>query len=280
VSGHAADFSIRALSRHDELIRCVDFQRRIWGADFAEIVPAAILWVATRTGGIVAGAFDAAGSMVGFLFGMAGWVDERPVHWSDMLAVDPVARGRGLGTLLKRYQRDTLLDRGVQDVFWTFEPLESRNAYMNFAHLGITVREYVRDCYGVSESPLHQGLGTDRLIAHWALASERVRNRMEARNRMETRSEPQAGAAPPAAPVVNDGSAPPRLELDAAHVRIRIPADIQALKQRDPSRAALWRRETRAAFEAYLGRGYEATELIRDTEETSSYLLSDRALLR
>jgi predicted GNAT superfamily acetyltransferase len=101
--------------------------------------------------------------------GFAGWVGGRPIHWSDMLAVLPEARDLGLGRRLKEFQRDTLLERGVRDVYWTFDPLESRNAHLNFGHLGVTCREYVRDCYGQSASHLHAGLATDRFVVHWAL---------------------------------------------------------------------------------------------------------------
>ncbi len=65
----------------------------------------------------------------------------------------------------------------------------------------------------------------------------------------------------------------PDLTLDAAHIRIAIPADIQGLKERAPDRAADWRRKTRAAFEAYFDRGYEAVEVVRDGDR-SCYVLA------
>jgi predicted GNAT superfamily acetyltransferase len=263
------DVHVRELDGAEELRRCVALQKRIWGERFAELVPPAILWVAQRTGGIVAGAFDGSGRMFGFVFGMSGFVDGRAVHWSDMLAVEPDARGRGTGTLLKRYQRDTLLRRGIEHVAWTFDPLESRNAWINFAHLGVTAREYVRDCYGQSDSPLHAGFGTDRLIASWALASDRVRQRMD------DAAEPQADDAWAAAPVVNGDVL--QLGLDAPAVRIRIPADVQQLKRADPHAVRVWRDSTRAAFEAYFAGGYEAVELLREGGGVSSYVLVRRA---
>jgi predicted GNAT superfamily acetyltransferase len=258
--------SIRELDGEAELRRCVRMQHEVWGENFGEVVPVAILWVATRTGGVVAGAFDETDSMVGLLVGLAGWRAGTPLHWSDMLAVLPSARGSGIGRRLKAFQRSLLLGRGVNDVFWTFDPLESRNAHLNFAKLGVTAGEYLRDCYSDSRSHLHEGLATDRLVAHWRLASPRVRSRME--------GEPPAvnahGLA--AIPVVNDGREV-REDLTDRQVRIRIPADIQALKARDPEAAGRWREVTRRAFEAYLCRGYEVTKLVRGTPEESSYVL-------
>ena len=260
----AGDVTVHDLTRFEDLRRCVDFQQEIWGQGFNELVPAAVLWVAVNTGGIVAAALDEGGDFAGFIFGITGWRDGRPTHWSDMLAVRSDLRGRGLGLMLKRHQRDTLLRRGVDDVVWTFDPLESRNAWLNLSRLGATTREYRRDCYGPSTSPLHS-LGTDRVIVRWHLASDRVRDRMD------------GGAVPVVdagdAPVINPDGAAADLDLGAPRLRLRIPADIQALKAADPDAAVQWRAATRTAFEAYFARGYEAVELLREGADGSSYLL-------
>lgn len=246
--------AIRPLSDYDEMKQAVLFQRLIWGDGFTELVPAVVFWFASRTGGIVAGAFDESNTMVAFLFGMTGWDGARPIHWSDMLAVLPSHRGQGLGFALKRHQRDRLLESGVTTVHWTFDPLEARNAHLNFARLGVTSREYIRDAYGASSSPLHKGIGTDRLVVTWSLDSERVRRRMEdADSRFEYEGEE----------VVNPEDGALRLDLTAPRVWLRVPGDIQTLKTRDPDAARRWREATRAAFEAYLARDYEVREMVR-----------------
>jgi predicted GNAT superfamily acetyltransferase len=262
----AGGFSIRELADHAELDRCVAFQKIIWGPDFAELVPAAILMVATRTGGIVAGAFDDdrtaatgryadVGSMVGFLFGITGFRDGAPIHWSDMLGVRPDRRGRGIGQALKRFQRDLLLRRGIAAVRWTFDPLDARTAFINFVRLGCTAREYARDLYGAGTSPLHVGLGTDRLIVDWQLDAPAVRQRMD------------GGRA----------AATPTPTLPPAHIRVRIPADILALRDAEPARAAEWRLRTRAAFETHLAAGRVVTDFVPDAAGGGSYILVDAA---
>ncbi|NIP80037.1 MAG: GNAT family N-acetyltransferase, partial [Gemmatimonadetes bacterium] len=163
---------------------CAALQEVIWGQSFADRVPPSMLLVAQETGGIASGAFDG-DRLVGFVFGITGVRDGGPVHWSDMLAVHPSHRGRGLGVRLKLHQRERLLERGVETALWTFDPLESRNAHLNFRLLGGRSREYRRDVYGSSDSPLHAGIGTDRLIVEWAMASERVRSRLEDRGAPE-----------------------------------------------------------------------------------------------
>ena len=49
-------------------------------------------------------------------------------------------------------------------MYWTFDPLVAKNAHLNLNLLGARVVEYVRDMYGTTTSPLHNGLATDRLI--------------------------------------------------------------------------------------------------------------------
>ena len=278
---------IRDIADYDEARRCVDFQRTIWGADFGEIVPAAILWVVGRNGGVVAGAFEG-DALVGFLFGLTGLRDRQLVHWSDMLAVSPAARGRGIGQALKRYQRQRLLDAGISLCNWTFDPLEARNAHLNFARLGVTSAQYVRDCYGTSDSPLHRGLPTDRLIVDWLVASPRVRERMDAAIPPAEPAHPPVAASPEPAPqpvpaetsrdpamarAINPCGGEPRLDLEDSTLRLLIPPRIRELAETDPDAALQWRHRTRAAFEAYFGRGYRAMEVEPAADGLYAYVL-------
>jgi predicted GNAT superfamily acetyltransferase len=220
-----AGIEIRDLASDADYAACVDLQRETWGARFSDVVSANLMRVAQKVGGVAAGAFEQ-GRLVGFVFGLSGVLAGEVVHWSDMLAVRPADRGRGIGELLKRYQRDTLLARGVERVHWSFDPLDAKNAHINFNRLGIFAREYVADMYGETDSPLHAGIGTDRLIAVWQLTSERVQSRLAGRE-----------AIAPAG---------------AAQVRVEIPADIHAVNRADPRLARQWRETTRALFLEYL----------------------------
>ncbi|HUF13471.1 MAG TPA: hypothetical protein VMN78_10255 [Longimicrobiales bacterium] len=256
---------IRPLQGYAEMAACVSLQRVIWGAEFDQTVPPAILWAAQRTGGIASGAFAPDGSLAGFVFGISGVEGNRLVHWSDMLAVRPDARGIGLGIALKLHQRQVLLERGIEVVYWTFDPLEARNAHINFRRLGVVAREYLRDVYGETGSELHAGIGTDRLVAEWHIRSSRVAERLKTVRSVEGAA---TGTATSDARGDDAATGGTREALTAAPeaIRISVPLDIQALKRAAPAAAAEHRRVTREAFEHYLGRGYLVVDAERAHE--------------
>lgn len=275
------EYTIRPFQTIEEYRQCVALQEDTWGRDFSERVSPAILKVSQILGGVAAGAYDAEGTLTGFVFGMTGLRDGEPVHWSDMLAVRPDARDSGLGTQLKAYQRERVLEQGIEKMFWTFDPLQSRNAYLNFKHLGILVREYVEDMYGATDSPLHRGIGTDRFVALWLLQSDRVRERLL--GEADASVDPRAGSAISLdeIPVALDADVEARhprpeepvLSLGNDQVAVKVPTDIGGLMDHDMELALEWRAATRATFVHYLADGYEVREIVRD-ERTSTYIVA------
>jgi len=252
--------TFRPLASQADYEACIELQRVTWGRDFSDVVPLSILKITQKAGGIAAGAFSVDGQMLGFVYGLSGFVDRRPFHWSHMLAVDPQARDLGLGTRLKLYQRELLLPAGIEEVRWTYDPLESRNAHLNFNHLGAEVAEYVENMYeGELWSELSRGIGTDRFIVSWRIAGERVARAL---------AEGRAGEADRFrdAPVANPGGEERDLP-EASRVRVEIPENVQAVKEKDMETAAAWRASTRRAFESYLGRGYRVEVFYRDPVE-------------
>jgi predicted GNAT superfamily acetyltransferase len=270
----ADEFTIRPLESHDDFLQCVALQRETWGTDFSDSVPPSILQVCQKVGGVAAGAFDADGRLVGFVFGLSGVRHGRLAHWSDMLAVREELRGHGLGQRLKAYQLSLLLERGIEVAYWTYDPLEARNANININRLAAFPVEYVPDMYGEATSTLHAGLPTDRFIVEWWLTDPKVGAALAGSASTE------GAAARADAPAVNtervEGAPTPReLELpDAVTVRVEIPWDIQAIKKTSMETARSWRVNTRRALMHYLGRAYRVTGFRRDAAaERCFYLL-------
>jgi predicted GNAT superfamily acetyltransferase len=165
--------NVRKCETLEEFHACVALQREIWGEADLEVEPATMFVVASHTGGQVLGAFDGR-KLVGYTLAVAGLRNGAPYFHSHMTGVQNEYRDRGVGRMLKLFQRDEALSREVRLIEWTFDPFELRNAHFNLNRLGAICRRYLPNLYGVTTSPLHRGMATDRLVAEWFLDSPRV----------------------------------------------------------------------------------------------------------
>lgn len=172
IQGHAVE--IRGCTTPSEFNDCVGLQRAVWHFADLDIVAADLLLLAAKTGGQMMGAFDR-GRMIGFAYSVPALREKLVYLHSHMLAVLPEYQDQGIGRQLKLAQRDDALSRDIKLIEWTFDPLEIRNAHFNIARLGAIARRYEPDMYGITSSPLHRGIPTDRLFAEWWLDSERVK---------------------------------------------------------------------------------------------------------
>lgn len=272
------EVTLRSLESLHEFRACVRVQKAVWGEDFIEKVPPLLMMAAQKNGGVAAGAFDEDERLLGFVFGIPGLEDGSPHHWSHMLAVRPDARNLGLGRRLKLLQRRLLLEKGVDDIYWSYDPLVARNAHLNLNRLGARVENYVVNMYGTETgSRLHRGLGTDRLVVHWRLREERVVRSLRGNHH----GPPEGSAAAPAVVYRSREeahAAPSSKEPhDGDAVRIEVPPDIQATKSQAPDAASEWRRHTRRAFRHYLDRGYSVAGLLRlEDPFRCFYVLTER----
>ena len=260
---------IRPLQSRDELQACVALQHETWGADFTDTVPLSILKVSQRVGGVAAGAFSPANQLLGFVFGLTGVERGRIVHWSDMLAVVPEARNLGLGRKLKDYQRKAVRDLGGEVIYWTYDPLISRNAHLNFNVLGARVAEYVVDMYGITDSVLHGGIPTDRLVVAWPTRDEDIEANLNASRRAlsidDCRDAPVVTAE-----WVGDASG---ASILPHCLRVEIPAQAETLMVSPGDDARQWRMRVRDALQWCLAAGYAITALEFDEQAPHAYYL-------
>jgi len=269
---NVSSIDIRALSTHDELEACVALQRDTWGQEFSDVVPVSILKVSQRIGGVAVGAFDQHGTLLGFVFGMTGIERGQIVHWSDMLAVRPSARNLGLGRRLKEYQRQMVREVGATVIYWTYDPLVARNAHLNFNRLGVRLAEYVEDMYGITDSALHGGMPTDRLIVAWPTRDDDSNQRLLEAERAIHSPDCQQG------PVVTAEwiDAVKGAAILPYSVRIEVPANAERLLQSDATAAGAWRRSVRSAFEWSLAAGYDVTSFALEEEADRGFYLLTR----
>ncbi|HEY4741112.1 MAG TPA: hypothetical protein VIH76_11005 [Candidatus Acidoferrales bacterium] len=229
----------RTIAEYEE---CLHLEQVTWGQGI--LVPTAIFVVAQETGGQILGAY-AGKEMVGFTLALAGVHEGRPFLHSHMTAVLEPFRDRGVGRKLKLFQRDDALARGFQLVEWTFDPLELKNAHFNFMRLGAIARRFIPNCYGVTESPLHAGMPTDRLVAEWWLDSPRVNSLLAAAPTESHAHEAQSQSA-----------------LNANAATISAPLNITELRQRDRAAAQTIQSDVRVQFESLFAKGYATTGIV------------------
>jgi chorismate synthase len=265
-----AALEIRELSTQAEYQACVALQYETWGRDFRDAVPASVLHISQRLGGVAAGAFDR-DQLVGFVFGITGVEQGTVVHWSDMLAVRANLRSQGVGRQLKEFQRTHCERIGARWIYWTYDPLVARNAHLNFNVFGVRVVEYVPDMYGNNTgSELHRGIGTDRFIVAWPVddAALAERRHVIAAAREDARFL--------TAPVQGEPDAPRDTPARGARLRVAAPADLLELQRTSPARAVEWRRSTRLALQQALADGFEVVGFRAGANGDNGHYLLER----
>lgn len=172
----APEITIGPLATEEQIRDAVELQRTIWAfEDNTDLLPPRFFVVAAKVGGQAFGAWSD-GKMIAFLLAIPGLKPGgHPYLHSHMLGVLAGYRNTGVGRRLKLHQRDEALSRGIDLIEWTFDPMELKNAWFNLEGLGAVIRRYVRNQYGSSSSALQGGLPTDRCIAEWWIAKDRIR---------------------------------------------------------------------------------------------------------
>jgi predicted GNAT superfamily acetyltransferase len=274
--------TIRDLQSIGDLQQVEAVEREVWGLSELDTMPLTFTVASREAGAIWLGAFDGA-KLVGFAFGFLGTDHGQLNLHSHMLAVLAPYRTLNLGYKLKLAQRERVLGLRanglrVEEITWTFDPLQSRNAHLNFAKLGVISDQYKADFYGPETSSVLHRNGTDRLWVRWAITSRRVQDRVQGkRNRAEV-----LDALSTVQPLVrfNGDGKPVRTDLQAAlgrqRVVIEIPGDILEIEKNDPELARQWRLDTRWAFTEVLQAGFFVAEFcrrIRGEQGPGAYLL-------
>lgn len=270
---------IRPLTTLEECRKVVALEKQVWGyTDAEDVVPAPVLIVTIKRGGVLLGAFDGEEEMIGFVYSIPGWKDGRPTQWSHMLGVAADARSAGLGRRLKIAQREATLAMGIDLIEWTYDPLQALNAHLNFTKLGVVVEEYEENIYGESSSPLHRGSPTDRFLAEWRLNEAHVRRRIGLAEGPVVRD-----ASVASTPVVNPSKAGAWLEPtigELAHesrrVLVEIPMGFSDMQAAAPDLALEWRMTTRRIFQGYFARGYRAVDFFLSREARRGHYLLAR----
>lgn len=294
------NWQIRILDTIEELHKVEELQRIVWPGSDTDVVPAHLLITVVHNGGLVLGALppgDHNGSidrLVGFVFGFPGLYSTpdgpRPKHCSHMLGVHPDYQGQRLGFSLKRAQWQMVRHQGIDRITWTYDPLLSRNAYLNISLLGAVCSTYLRELYGEMRDGLNIGLPSDRFEVDWWVNTQRVQRRLSKKARLNldlahffaagaevinpTRLDDNGWPIP--AESVNFSTIDSAGDQESMIVLVEIPADYLALKEANIELARKWRFSSREIFERLFQSGYLVTDFVhlRGESPRSYYVFS------
>lgn len=270
------NFNIRLIETPEEMPLVEQLQRDVWPGSETDVVPLHMLITAVHNGGLVLGAFIDE-KMVGFIFGIPGLETTpdgpRPKHCSHMMGIHPDHRDSGIGFALKQAQWQMVRHQGLDHITWTFDPLLSRNAYLNIAKLGAVCTTYRRAEYGDMRDGLNAGLPSDRFQLDWWINTRRVERRLGKRSRptLKLTHIARSGLHPfySLQHLTNNLPHPPEHvpPFDDRLLLVEIPGDFSALKTKDFSLARDWRFFTRELFETAFEKNYIITDFIFDKNE-------------
>lgn len=268
---------IRDLRSLDDLRQVETLEQEVWGLSDRDVLPLTMTVATKEAGSIWLGAFDGA-ELVGFVFGFLGMEQGQVMVHSHMLAVRGEYRDLDLGYKLKLAQRERVLSMRIPSMTWTFDPLQSRNAHLNFGKLGVVSDTYKIDFYGPETSSVLHRNSTDRLWVKWPMASRRVQERLQGKDKRAELLEVLSRLLPLIR--FNGDGKPARTDLAAALTRqriaIEIPSDIHFIERKDPELAREWRMATRWAFTEALKAGFFVAEFcrtVRGKQGPGAYLL-------
>lgn len=266
VAASSADVTIAEIQGHTVARVISALLDGVWGRapSAGAVLPAEALTALTHAGSQVTAAWrdgDVVGATAAFL-GRDHETGEVFVH-SHVTGVRPDAQRTGVGRALKWHQRNWCLERGIDEVRWTFDPLIRRNAVLNLLLLGAQATGYEHDVYGPMDDVRNAGLPTDRAVVSWRLSAPRTcaaaRGRPAAPDVEALR---RSGAQPLL--VVGDGDRPERTTTDVARRLVQVPPDIEAIRADDRELAAAWADAVRDTLGEAIRAGARVSGVTRD----------------
>ncbi len=219
--------------------------------------------------------------LIGFSYGFVGVKDksvafkslENLWFYSQYTGVRPGFQGRGLGVMIKEYQREVLRDAfGVYTVTCTYDPLTGVNAHRNVRHFGMEVLEYRAATYGEYGGLLNRtDVPSDRFFMSWDLRKQGKRPAYRLGTLLDAGHEvieAEYSSLPGKTRTVElEVVKNVNLEIPSEVLLVRIPLDYYLMLREtdvaDPGIRCIpieWRMRTRTTFQGLLAKGYKVID--------------------
>ena len=235
----------------------------------------------SNNGGIVLGAYKDT-ELVGINYAFPAFQNGVTYLYSLILGVKREYREQGIGELLKIHLKEMALEAGYEKCLWVFDPLESRNAYLNFSNLRAYAYQYIPNFYGELEDPFSVNLPTDRLFICWYLNDsdylrwdEQMDELVDSAIEIVPWQKTIAGL-----PVLDpENQFDTKLSYLNDSYLLAVPTDFQKIKVESPALAEDWRYKTRTILMEMFRQGYAITKLVRKDEQVNMYVFVKKSLL-
>jgi predicted GNAT superfamily acetyltransferase len=254
----------REIHDAEELKQVVTLETVVWGMTAADAVPHNMMMAVIHSGGLVNGAYDENGEMVGFGLCQPMRHGNQWGLWSHMAGVHPRLQGKGIGFGIKQHQRKWALAHDYQLICWTFDPLQRGNANFNLRILKGVTNMHHTNLYGAMTDGINAGMESDRLEIAWRLDDPVVSaaaegNTIEPATNVYPREDFLLWSDADGLPQLRDP-----LTVGAAYHFAEIPKNLAALKQNSIAQAKDWQIKLRTALQYAFGQGYVAVDFADD----------------
>lgn len=258
---------IKRLKTIEELTAMQKIEEFVWKMP---PIPIHQTYTAINHGGIILGAYSKE-KLIGFLYSFPGYDGKSSYLCSHMLGVLSEYRKFGIGEKMKLKQAELAKSLGFSVIIWTYDPLESVNAYFNIHKLSATGAFYKENHYGSMKDELNEGLPSDRIQIEWNL-NEEISKR---------ESLPVENAR---VLLIKDKNDRPELtseftddfNSESEPWLVAIPSDFQNLKRNNLNLAKEWRITTRKVMKSLFKLEYKAKDVVRTKDQTFYVFTKDK----
>lgn len=255
------EIEIRNLHTVAELELVRQLEAKVWSFD--DSVPVNQTITVVKNGGFILGAF-LHNQLIGFQYSFPGFDGNKVYLCSHSLGIHPDYRKFGIGEKLKWAQKELALEKGYDLITWTYDPLETVNGNLNLHKLGAVCSTYLENAYGEMDDGLNSGIATDRFLVEWRVGEqESVAVEANTQGEIVLKTTKKNGLNVP-------GEVD--LGLNTECLLVAVPGNFQTIKSLDLQLAVAWRNITRKIFTTYLGRGWQVTDMVKDSLHEDQYL--------
>jgi predicted GNAT superfamily acetyltransferase len=250
---------IKRIHTFDELKEVATIRRELWPND-GEVALDHMKFISDH-GGIILGAYQD-NQIVGYVYSFPGYQPNKVYLILQNIGVLSAYQHQKIGESLMQYLIKEAKNLGYREIIWTYEPLESVNAYVYLHKIGAVSSEYLKNCYEDDEN----GLSIDRFLTRLDL----------------TDSKQESLSISPALikksymiHYAMESSDPAHLELNFAnlerypYVLIPVPSNLQSIRSRKELHG--WRTFTRSLFFQLFKHGWEVFDLMKN-EDFDSFI--------